>query len=205
MLAYANAYRQLSETTLDSPTAIDALQSYWTVVRATLDAQGSLMYGNNQAVDLFRIANLILINRAQESTRQGLSLDTLRQRSREALEASAARPLSDDVQELRGTNAEQVIAAWQRAVAVQDALAYNEPPDWYYTLRESLGYAYLAQGQYEHAERAFREDLADNRLSGRSLFGLRRSLEHQPGKPLPAWLDEQFATAWRNATVSPAP
>jgi tetratricopeptide (TPR) repeat protein len=205
MLAYANAYRRLSQAALDTPAAIDVLQSYWTVVRAALDAQGSLSYGNNQAVDLFRVANLILINRAQESTRHSLSLDHLRLASREALEASAARPLSDDVQALRGTNGEQVIAAWQKAVAVQDALAYNEPPDWYYTLRESLGYAYLAQGQYEDAERAFREDLADNRLSGRSLFGLRRSLEHQPGKTVPSWLEQQFATAWRNATVSPGP
>ena len=95
--------------------------------------------------------------------------------------------------------------AWQKAVAVQDALDYNEPPDWYYTLRESLGYAYLAQAQYQDAERAFREDLADNRLSGRSLFGLARSLEHQPGKTVPAWLEQQFAQAWRNATVSPTP
>jgi tetratricopeptide (TPR) repeat protein len=205
MLAYANAYRDLSQGPRDSSAAIDILQSYWTALRATLDADSSLSYGNNDAVDLFRVANLILVNRAQDSTRHSLSLDALQQRGRDLLQASAARPLSDDLQDLPGTNAEQIIAAWQKAVAVQDALDYNEPPDWYYTLRESLGYAYLEQGDYPNAERVFREDLADNRLSGRSLFGLARSLENQPGKTVPAWLEQQFTTAWRNATVSPAP
>ncbi|WP_256596738.1 MULTISPECIES: hypothetical protein [unclassified Pseudomonas] len=85
------------------------------------------------------------------------------------------------------------------------ALAYNEPPDGYYTLRESLGYALLAQKRYAEAEQVFREDLAGNRLSGRSLNGLKLSLENQPGKQVPALLDEQLQTAWRNATVSPAP
>src|SRR5579884_1787616 len=205
MLAYANAYRRLSQEALDSPAAIDALRSYWAVVRATLDADSGLTYGNNRALDLFRIANLILVNRAQDSASGRLSLASLQQASRDELGASAARALSDDVQELRGSGDEQVIAAWQKAVAVQDSLAYNEPPDWYYTLRESLGYAYLARGRYQDAERTFREDMADNRLSGRSLYGLVRSLERQPGKTVPSSLQEQFANAWRNATVSPAP
>jgi tetratricopeptide (TPR) repeat protein len=121
------------------------------------------------------------------------------------LAAGSANTLSDDVQDVRGMDDEQIIAVWKKAVAVQDSLYYNEPPDWYYTLRESLGYAYLAQGQYENAERAFTEDLSNNRLSGRSLFGLRQSLQQQPGKTVPPLLEEQFANAWRNATVSPVP
>ena len=33
------------------------------------------------------------------------------------------------------------IDAWTRAVAAEDALSYNEPPDWFYPTRESLGAA----------------------------------------------------------------
>jgi tetratricopeptide (TPR) repeat protein len=205
MLAYARAYRTLSQNTLDSQAAIAALSSYWSVVKATLEADTGLRYGTNQAVDLFRIANLILINKAQDSTRRGLDFGSLQASIRDQLARGPAKPLSDDVQEIGGSNAEQVIAVWQRAVAVQDGLNYDEPPNWYYTLRESLGYAYLAQGQYQNAERTFVEDLTNNRLSGRSLFGLEQSIRQQPGRTVPALLEQQFANAWRNATVSPAP
>jgi len=47
-------------------------------------------------------------------------------------------------------------------------------------------------------------DLKNNRGSGRSLHGLRTSLEKQR-KPVPTWLTTQLALAWRNATVSAAP
>jgi hypothetical protein len=205
MLAYARAYRTLTPGSLDSASAIAALSSYWSRVRTTLDANNDLAYGNNQAVDLFRIANLILINRAQRSTGQSLAFGNLQQSIRDQLAATGARALSDDVQDISGANEEQIIAVWKKAVALQDGLYYNEPPDWYYTLRESLGYAYLDQGQYQNAERTFAEDLSNNRLSGRSLFGLRQSLANQPGKTVPPLLDQQFADAWRNATVSPSP
>ena len=35
------------------------------------------------------------------------------------------------------------IDAWRRAVAAEDALNYDEPPDWFYPTRESLGAALL--------------------------------------------------------------
>jgi tetratricopeptide (TPR) repeat protein len=205
MLAYARAYQALTENYLDSAAAIAALSNYWSVARTTLDTNNDLAYGTNKAIDLFRIANLILINRAQQSTGHSLAFGDLQRGIRDQLAAGSASALSDDVQDIRGTKDEQIIAVWKKAVAVQDSLYYNEPPDWYYTLRESLGYAYLAQGQYENAERAFTEDLSNNRLSGRSLFGLRQSLQQQPGKTVPPLLEEQFANAWRNATVSPVP
>jgi hypothetical protein len=40
------------------------------------------------------------------------------------------------------------LAYWRRAVEMQDALPYNEPPDWYYPVRESLGGELARAGQY---------------------------------------------------------
>src|SRR5262249_3147124 len=34
---------------------------------------------------------------------------------------------------------ERAIAMWKRAVEIQDSLVYDEPPAWYYPLRESWG------------------------------------------------------------------
>ncbi len=44
-------------------------------------------------------------------------------------------------------NSSAAIVALKRAVAAQDALAYDEPPDWFFPVRESLGGALLARGQ----------------------------------------------------------
>ena len=88
----------------------------------------------------------------------------------------------------------------RRAVAAEDALAYDEPPGWYHPLsRESLGGALLLDKQYAEAEAVFREDLLRNRRNGRSLFGLAESLKAQ-GKMREAELvSGEFERAWKSA------
>jgi len=93
------------------------------------------------------------------------------------------------------------IAAWRKAVAVQDTLSYGEPPDWYYPVRESLGAALLADGQAAEAEAVFRADLSRNPRSGRSLFGLWQSLLAQNKTADAGWVQRQFEAAWKNADV----
>jgi Flp pilus assembly protein TadD len=89
------------------------------------------------------------------------------------------------------------------AVAMQDKLAYNEPADWHYPVRESLGAALLKSGRAADAEAVFRADLANNPRSGRSLFGLFQALEAQ-GKADEAMLVRQeFNDAWRTAETEP--
>lgn len=91
------------------------------------------------------------------------------------------------------------MAALQGAVRAEDILAYAEPPDWYMPVREALGGLLLRTGEFEAAERAFRDELDRNRRSGRPLFGLCESLKSQ-GKTHAAKLVEmQFRAAWKNA------
>ena len=71
------------------------------------------------------------------------------------------------------------LAHWERAVAMQDALVYDEPPDWYYPVRESLGAALLRAGRAGDAEAMFREGIARVPRNGRMLFGLMESLRAQ--------------------------
>src|SRR5262249_21943124 len=59
------------------------------------------------------------------------------------------------------------IARWKAAVDAQDRLAYDEPPAWYYPVRESLGAALLQDGQAAESERVFRRDLELNPGNGR--------------------------------------
>ncbi len=88
-----------------------------------------------------------------------------------------------------------------QAVAAQDRLAYDEPPAWFYPVRESLGTVLLLDRQPAEAERVFRADLERNPRNGRSLLGLLECLRAQ-GKAADAeWVRGQFETAWRNADV----
>ncbi|NVZ99376.1 hypothetical protein [Pseudomonas gingeri] len=205
MKAYAEAYQQVAKPGLDTAAARDALKGYWQAVNASFKDAPDLSYGNNKAIELLRIANLILLNKAQDSSQGKLDLMALKEAAAQVLAKDSPQALLTDLKALQGDNKAQVLDAWRKAVNIQDKLSYNEPPDWYYTLRESLGYALLDQGQSADAERVFREDLAGNRLSGRSLNGLKLSLEKQPGKSVPSLLNEQLQTAWRNATISAAP
>jgi tetratricopeptide (TPR) repeat protein len=104
---------------------------------------------------------------------------------------------------LRHNDVDKAIDAFGVAVAMQDRLAYNEPADWHYPVRESLGAALLKSGRAADAEVVFRADLQKNPRSGRSLFGLFQALEAQ-GKADEAMLVRQeFNEAWRTAEIEP--
>jgi tetratricopeptide (TPR) repeat protein len=90
---------------------------------------------------------------------------------------------------------------WKRAVADQDLLRYDEPPAWFYPVRESLGGALLRAGRALEAEAVFREDLRLNPRNGRSLFGLMKSLEAQKKTHDLEWVRREFERAWRFAEV----
>ena len=91
------------------------------------------------------------------------------------------------------------LAHWQKAVAAADRLAYDEPPVWFYPLRESLGAALLAANRAPDAERVFREDLVRHRRNPRALFGLRESLRRQDKTADADWVDRAFNAGWKNA------
>jgi tetratricopeptide (TPR) repeat protein len=64
-------------------------------------------------------------------------------------------------------------------VALEDALTYVEPSDWYTPERHNLGAALLSMGQAEQAEDVFRKDLEIYPAKGWSLAGLEQSLRAQ--------------------------
>jgi tetratricopeptide (TPR) repeat protein len=105
---------------------------------------------------------------------------------------------------LDATLAREIDAAsphWRRAIELQDALVYDEPPPWFFPVREAYGGALLRAGRAKEAEAAFREDLERTRRNGRSLFGLMESLRAQ-GRTVEAdWVRREFESAWRRAEV----
>jgi len=89
----------------------------------------------------------------------------------------------------------------EEAVRLQDALIYDEPPAWYYPVRQSLGAVLLTAGRASDAEAVYREDLKRNPENGWSLFGLAQALRAQGKTTDATGVDERFRRAWARADV----
>ncbi len=96
----------------------------------------------------------------------------------------------------------EAVPHWQRAVAVQDTLNYDEPPDWYYPMRESLGAALLLSGKAGEAEAVFREGVKRSPRNGRMLFGLMESLRAQGKQQDAESVKREFDAAWAKADIT---
>ena len=86
-------------------------------------------------------------------------------------------------------------ASYRSAITMFDSLYYDEPPPFYYPVRETYGAFLLRTGRAQDAESVFNADLVAFPDNGRSLFGLTEALKAQ-GKPA-ADASQRFDAAWR--------
>ena len=94
---------------------------------------------------------------------------------------------------------EKAITAFRQAIAIEDNLNYNEPPDWFFSVRHHLGTALLQAGKYAEAEKIYLEDLSTWKENGWALIGLHQALQKQ-GKAAEAQrVKSRFDKAWQYA------
>jgi tetratricopeptide (TPR) repeat protein len=91
------------------------------------------------------------------------------------------------------------VSQLRAAVAIQDTLKYDEPQDWFYPVRESLGAVLLKIGDDAGAEEVFRADLERNPRNPRSLFGLEQALKAQDKAYDAGFVRKQFEASWKGA------
>lgn len=94
---------------------------------------------------------------------------------------------------------EAAIDALYRAVAAEDALQYQEPPDWPFPVRHDLGALLLRAGRAAEAEQAYREDLFHWPENGYALQGLRSALRAQDRHDAARDLGPRIDKAWEHA------
>ncbi len=111
--------------------------------------------------------------------------------------------IADDVLRARIAEAKHdnrsALEFFNKGMSDEDALSYDEPPQWFHPVRESLGGFLLRSGKYAEAEKVFRADLERNRRGGLSLFGLMESLKAQKKTEAAAVAQREFETAWKYA------
>jgi tetratricopeptide (TPR) repeat protein len=96
---------------------------------------------------------------------------------------------------------DDAIAHVERAVHLEDALAYTEPAEWHYPTRQLLGAILLESGREREAATVYWEDLSRNRENGWSLFGLMKALRAQGRDAEAAAVEKRFQSAWAKADV----
>jgi tetratricopeptide (TPR) repeat protein len=88
------------------------------------------------------------------------------------------------------------------ALALEDALKYDEPPAWMIPVRHSMGANLLKAGRFAEAEQVYREDLRRLPDNGWSLYGLAESLRRQDkDKAEIAAADARFQKIWAKADL----
>jgi tetratricopeptide (TPR) repeat protein len=103
--------------------------------------------------------------------------------------------------EFRRGNMDESVVALRRAIEIEDALLYMEPPEWAQPVRHTLGAVLLSAGRYAEAEQVYREDLADWPGNGWSLYGLSRALHLQEKGAEALEVDARFREAWSRADI----
>lgn len=117
--------------------------------------------------------------KALEAARAKLTEDPgVMQNSPKPLGDIASLVLAARIAEAQG-KVDDAVDQLTRAAAVEDALNYDEPPDWWNPVRETLGGTLLRAGRAAAAEKVFREDLKRNPKNPRSLYGLAQALKAQ--------------------------
>ncbi|HXH40615.1 MAG TPA: hypothetical protein VNN08_18430 [Thermoanaerobaculia bacterium] len=121
------------------------------------------------------------------------------QNSERAVAEVAVHVLAGRIAEARG-DSRAAILEYTKAVEKEDALDYDEPADWFYPTRETLGAALLRAGRFEDAEKVFRADLAHNKRNPRSIYGLAAALHAQKKDAAP--VTAEFRGMWEGGRLN---
>ncbi|HQW83457.1 MAG TPA: hypothetical protein PK987_03300 [Ferruginibacter sp.] len=89
----------------------------------------------------------------------------------------------------------------QDAVAIEDQLNYNEPPDWFFSVRHHLGAILLKAGHHAEAEKVYQKDLQTWKTNGWALIGLYHSLQAQKKEAEAQKIKTTFDEAWQYADI----
>ncbi len=95
----------------------------------------------------------------------------------------------------------KAIPLFRKAVAIEDKLNYNEPPDWFFSVRLTLGYWLLEAGNHKEAESVYNDDLMTFPENGWALKGLYNAQMGQGLNEAAAQTNKRFEKAWKWADI----
>jgi hypothetical protein len=85
---------------------------------------------------------------------------------------AVARKMAEGELAFKEGKTDEAFQLLRQAVALEEALKYDEPPGWMQPVRHALGALLLAEGRADEAEEVYRADLARHPENAWSLLGL---------------------------------
>ncbi|MCB2409803.1 tetratricopeptide repeat protein [Hymenobacter lucidus] len=110
----------------------------------------------------------------------------------------AWRELQGAIWQQEGKYAES-IAVLREAVALEDQLRYDEPPDWFFSVRHQLGAVLLAARRYNEAVAVYQQDLERLPRNGWALSGLYEAYRASGNSAKAQQTKPALDAAWRYA------
>ena len=95
----------------------------------------------------------------------------------------------------------KAISLLKEAVAKEDALNYDEPPDWFFSVRHHLGAILINAGKSREAIKIYEEDLKTFRENGWALKGLMNAYEKLGDKKKYNETKSRFESGWKYADI----
>ena len=96
---------------------------------------------------------------------------------------------------------EESIAILKEAVAIEDSLNYDEPPDWFFSVRHHLGAVQIEAGNYTEAIATFEEDLKRLPKNGWAQHGMRLAYQNLNDDNNVERMDQLISDSWKGADI----
>ncbi len=93
------------------------------------------------------------------------------------------------------------ITLLEQAVLIEDALNYNEPPDWFFSVRHHLGVIQNKAGLFEQAIKTFNDDLKNFPKNGWAHHGLKIAYQGLKNSEKVAEMDLLLKQSWVDADI----
>ena len=87
----------------------------------------------------------------------------------------------------------------KEAVKIEDSLNYNEPPDWFFSVRHNLGAVQVEAKKYQDAIRTFKEDLEVFPRNGWALHGMQMAYANLNESQKVSEIKDQLKEIWATA------
>lgn len=96
---------------------------------------------------------------------------------------------------------DQSIKLLMKAVKIEDGLNYNEPPDWFFSVRHHLGAIQIEAGKYDDAIKTYEEDLRRLPKNGWAHHGLKSAYQKLNNKAKVREMEQLISQSWATADI----
>lgn len=96
---------------------------------------------------------------------------------------------------------DESIALLKEAVEIEDSLNYDEPPDWFFSVRHHLGAVQIEAGKFQDAIATYKEDLKRLPKNGWAQHGMRLAYENLNDQANVKNIEKQLAQSWKGADI----